>query len=522
MLTLRREAIPTAREPVAFHRRLGHSRDIESTSPSVTTRHASTIATGLFVFSLAAAFATMWMDQAGVEADRLLNAPLTTASELLCFGVVGAVLISRRPDLPFGWLLGLGAAANIALVGIGVPSLALAHRGHTGQVLAWGISLGVVQWVPTALEGIINVRFPSGQPSTRLARWLERCLSYGIAVALIGSYLGNSVMTDLRNRGQPLHNHRFLDGTWVTSVGNASLVLIPLLILLGILAGIGVIVRCLKATGIERAQLQWRAAGAAISLVLFPFSFAGLTSGAYGALAPLVFVSTLAIPVLRYQLWSGHRPPRRRRVGPVVSRRTLIEAQEEERRRLRRDLHDGLGPLLTGLRLNLDAVQAQFDSNPERAREHLATARQASAEVISDLRGLVYGLRPPALDELGLAGSLRLHLASLVKDSPLTVTIEADESLTLPAAVEVAVYRSASEAVTNVVRHSSARRCLVAIAFNGGDVVLTVADDGRVSDTWHAGVGLTSMRERAVGLGGTFIASSGPDGFQIEMTYPRK
>jgi signal transduction histidine kinase len=508
---------------LAFHLRLGHSRDIESTSPSFTTRHASTIATGLFVFSLAAAFGTMWMDQTGADAERLLNAPLTTASELLCFGVVGAVLISRRPDLPFGWLLGLGAAADIALVGIGVPSLALAYRGHSGQVLAWGISLGVVQWVPTALEGIINVRFPSGQPSTRLARWLDRCLSYGIAVALVGGYLGNSVMTDLKNPGQPLRNHRFIDGTWVTSVGNATLVLIPLLILLGILAGIGVIVRCLKATGIERAQLQWRAAGVAISLVLFPLSFfTGLTSGAYGALAPLIFVSTLVIPVLRYQLWSGNPLPRRRRVGPVVSRRTLIEAQEEERRRLRRDLHDGLGPLLTGLRLNLDAVQAQFDSNPERAREHLATARQASAEVISDLRGLVYGLRPPALDELGLAGSLRLHLASLVKDSPLTVTVEADESLTLPAAVEVAVYRSASEAVTNVVRHSTARRCRVAVAINGSNVVLTVDDDGRVFDTWHAGVGLTSMRERAVGLGGTFIASSGPDGFQIKMTYPRK
>ncbi len=367
-----------------------------------------------------------------------------------------------------------------------MPSLALAYRGNSGQAVAWGISLGVVQWVPTALEGIINVRFPSGQPSTRLARWLDRCLSYGIAVALIGGYLGNSVMTDLKNPGQPLRNHRFIDGTWVTSVGNASLVLIPLLIpLLGDprrhraspQAG-------LKATGTERAQLQWRAAGVAISLVLFPLSFfTGVTSGAYGALAPLVFVSTLMIPVLRYQLWSGNPLPRRRRVGPVVSRRTLIEAQEEERRRLRRDLHDGLGPLLTGLRLNLDAVQAQFDSNPERAREHLATARQASAEVISDLRGLVHGMRPPALDELGLAGSLRLHLASLVKDSPLTVTIEADESLTLPAAVEVAVYRSASEAITNVVRHSTARRCQVAVAVNGSNVVLTIDDDGNVFDT---------------------------------------
>jgi signal transduction histidine kinase len=471
------------------------------------------------VLSVAAAVGTLWVDRTGADVGQLLNDPLTTVSELLCFGVVGAVLIARRPDLPFGWVLGMGAAADIVLVGIGLPSLALAYRGHDGQLLAWGVGLGVVQWVPTALGGIINVRFPSGRPSSRLGHWLDRALRAGVAVALVGSYLGNSVM---RNLDKPLPSHRFIDGTWVTPVGNAALVVIPLVILLGILAGIGVIVRWRKATGIERRQLQWRAAGVVASLLLFPLGFSGVVSGVYGAITPLIFVSTLLIPVLRYQLWSGDPVPRRRRVGPLVSRRTLIEAQEEERRRLRRDLHDGLGPLLTGLRLNLDAVQVQLTSDPQKALEHLATAREVSAEVISDLRGLVYGLRPPALDELGLADSLRLHLTSLVKDSPLTVTLDAEERLTPPAAVEVAIYRSASEAVTNVMRHSAAQRCHVAVATSGPSIVLTVDDDGHVLGTWHAGVGLTSMHERAVELGGTFIASSGPSGFHIKVTYPRR
>jgi signal transduction histidine kinase len=487
--------------------------------PPFTTRHASAIAAVLLVLSVAAAAGTLWVDRTGTRAGRLLNDPLTTACELLCFGVVGAVLIARRPDLPFGWILGLGAGADIVLVGIGVPALGLVDRGHDGQLLAWGVCLSVVQWVPTALEGIINVRFPSGRPSSRLGHWLDRALCAGIVIALVGSYLGNSVTSEVK---KPLPSHRFLDGTWVTPIGNAALILIPLLILLGILAGIGVIVRCLKATGIERKQLQWRAAGAAASLLLFPLAFSGATGGAYGAVAPLIFVSTLAIPVLRYQLWSGDPVPRRRRVGPLVSRRTLIEAQEEERRRLRRDLHDGLGPLLTGLRLNLDAVQAQLTSDPEKALKHLATAREASAEVISDLRGLVYGLRPPALDELGLADALRLHLTSLARDSPLQVTLDAEAQLTPPAAVEVAVYRSASEAVTNVMRHSTALRCRVAVTTSGPSIVLTIDDDGHVFDTWHAGVGLTSMHDRAVELGGTFIASSGPAGFHIKLTYPRK
>jgi signal transduction histidine kinase len=504
---------------MAFPTRVGHSQKIETTVLPFTTRHASAIAAVLLVLSASAAVGTLWVDHTGAEAVQLLNDPLTTVSELLCFGVVGAVLIARRPDLPFGWVLGIGAAADIVLVGIGLPSLALAYRGHDRQLLAWGVGVSVVQWVPTALEGIINVRFPSGRPSSRLGQWLDRALCAGIAIALIGNYLGNSVARDLK---RPLPSHRFIDGSWVTPIGNATLVLIPVLILLGILAGVGVIVRWRKATGIERKQLQWRAAGVAASLLLFPLGFVGAVSDTYGAVTPLIFVSTLLIPVVRYQLWSGDPVPRRRRVGPLVSRRTLIEAQEEERRRLRRDLHDGLGPLLTGLRLNLDAVQVQLTSDPQKALQHLATAREVSAEVISDLRDLVYGLRPPALDELGLADSLRLHLTSLVKDSRLELTVDAEDQLTPPAAVEVAIYRSASEAVTNVTRHSAAQRCHVAVVTSGPSIVLTVDDDGHVVGTWHAGVGLTSMHERAVELGGTFIASSGPSGFHIELTYPRR
>jgi two-component system NarL family sensor kinase len=213
--------------------------------------------------------------------------------------------------------------------------------------------------------------------------------------------------------------------------------------------------------------------------------------------------------------------PARRRIGLLVSRRTLIEMHEQERRRLRRDLHDGLGPLLTGLRLNLDAAQAQLANDPEKALEHLSTARHVSAEVISDLRGLVYGLRPPALDELGLAGALRAQLSAVTHGSDTEVSLDVEDDAHLPAAVEVAVYRTATEAVTNVVRHGTARHCVVSTARTRRDVVLSVDDDGPITETWHPGLGLTAMRERAVELGGTFLASSGPDGFHIRATYPR-
>ncbi len=490
--------------------------------PSLPTPNADAIAAALLVLSLGAAIAVVSSSPRPTRPwRRLLNAPDTTTAELLCFGTVGAVLIARRPDLPFGWLLGLGAVANILLVGIGVPSLALALHGRGGELAAWGLGLGVLQWVPTALVGVVNVRFPSGRPSSTLGRWLDRALRYGIVVGLIGNYLGDSVSTDAADALGPLPAHRFVDGTWVTPIGDAASFLVPLVILLGAMAGIGVIVRCFRASGIERRQLQWRAAGSAGSLALFPLAIAGAIPAAVYAIEPLVFVATLVIPVLRYQLWSGAPLPRRRRVGPLVSRRTLIEAREEERRRLRRELHDGLGPLLTGLRLNLDAAQAQLASDPEKASQHLSTARQASAEVISDLRGLVYGLRPPALDELGLAGALRTQLAAVTDGSAIAFSLDIDDTLNLPAAVEVAVYRTATECVTNVMRHSTAQHCGLSLAKTGADVVLSVDDDGRVSDTWHAGVGLTAMLERADELGGSFLASSGPDGFHVKATYPR-
>ena len=507
---------------MAFADDIGHAQGIETTVPSFSKRHATGMAAALLVLSVTTAVAAIWVDRTHWVGAKLLNDPEAATAELLCFGTVGAVLIARRPDLPFGWLLGLGAVADVLLVGIGVPSLALAYQGRGGELAVWGVGLGVLQWVPTAIAGIINVRFPSGQPSSSLGHWLDRTLRYGIVVCVVANYVGDSVTRDAEGAVGPLQARRFIDGTWVTRIGNASIVLVPILILLGALAGIGVIVRCFKASGIERKQLQWRAGGVAAALVLFPLTIADALPAAASVADPLVFVTTLVIPVLRYQLWSGAPVPRRRRVGLVVSRRTLIELHEEERRRLRRDLHDGLGPLVTGLRLNLDAAQAQLATNPEKALEYLTNARQASAEVISDLRGLVYGLRPPALDELGLAGTLRAQLPGFAEGSGVELLLDVDDTMTVPAAVEVAVYRTATEAVTNVVRHGRAQRCTVSLTETAADVVLRVNDDGPVSDTWYAGVGLTAMRERAVELGGTFLASSGPEGFHVQATYPRK
>lgn len=188
-----------------------------------------------------------------------------------------------------------------------------------------------------------------------------------------------------------------------------------------------------------------------------------------------------------------------------ASRQRLVTAKEEERLRLRRDLHDGLGPKLAALGLKLDAARSLVDHKPEQSRELLGAVKGDIRETIEDIRRLVYGLRPPALDELGLVGAVRecIQRFDTGVDGTPDITLDAPDRMpSLPAAVEVAAYWIANEAVTNAVRHARARRCEVSLRLADA-LVLTVRDDGTgLRENWRAGVGTSSMAERAAELGG--------------------
>jgi two-component system NarL family sensor kinase len=205
------------------------------------------------------------------------------------------------------------------------------------------------------------------------------------------------------------------------------------------------------------------------------------------------------------------------------SRERLVTAREEERRRLRGDLHDGLGPTLAGAVLTIDAARRVLASDPEAADALLDRAAASVEGTVADVRRLVYGLRPPALDQLGLAGALRQHAATLtLGDARLTCEVVAPDPLPpLPAAAEAAAFRIAQEALTNVARHAHARRAVVSIAV-GEALRLEVNDDGLgLPLDRHAGVGLTSMRERATELGGSFdIAPAAAGGTLIRVEIP--
>jgi signal transduction histidine kinase len=195
-----------------------------------------------------------------------------------------------------------------------------------------------------------------------------------------------------------------------------------------------------------------------------------------------------------------------------TSRRS--SAREEERRRLRGDLHDGLGPTLAGAVLTIEAAQRVLASDPETANALLERAAASVEGTVSDVRRLVYGLRPPALDELGLTGALRQHAAALSNgNGGLTCDVVAPDPMPpLPAATEVAAFRIAQEALTNVARHARAQHATVSIAIDD-TFQLRIEDDGSgLRADQPAGVGLTSMRERANELGGSLTASTPPRG----------
>jgi signal transduction histidine kinase len=209
------------------------------------------------------------------------------------------------------------------------------------------------------------------------------------------------------------------------------------------------------------------------------------------------------------------------------SRERLVTAREEERRRLRRDLHDGLGPALATVTLQAEAARDLISSAPQRSAALLDDLIAQSQTAIADIRRLVYDLRPPALDDLGFVGALRAQ-AARYDHSGLRITLDAPADLPpLSAAVEVAAYRIVQEALTNVARHAQARSCTIRLALasrsrqpNGDDsttgsdlLALEICDDGRgLAADRRAGVGLSSMRERAAELGGTCTIEPAPAG----------
>jgi two-component system NarL family sensor kinase len=205
-----------------------------------------------------------------------------------------------------------------------------------------------------------------------------------------------------------------------------------------------------------------------------------------------------------------------------AARERLVTSREEERRQLRRDLHDGVGPVLAGLGFTAEAAARALPADPARAAQLLSSVHRQASSAITAVRQISRGLGSVPLAELGLAEAVR-HLADPAGEAGMEVAISLPDALpALPAATEVAAYRIAAEAVTNALRHSRATRLTVELGVAQGQLVLRITDDGIGMPPERAeGVGMASMRQRAEELGGAWsLRSASGTGTAVETSLP--
>jgi two-component system, NarL family, sensor kinase len=208
----------------------------------------------------------------------------------------------------------------------------------------------------------------------------------------------------------------------------------------------------------------------------------------------------------------------------VASRADLIAAREDERQRLRQNLHDGLGPALTGVMLKAAAARRLATTEPANSAVLLRELERNVAAAIADVRGLVDELRPPVLDGRGLVGALQDYVDSVQTPSGPRLQLSTDgvaDLGQLAESVEVAAYRIATESLTNVLRHAHAESASIALWVDDNhQLQMKITDDGVVRTPWIAGVGLSSMRDRAAALGGRISAGPGASGGEVRVTLP--
>ena len=207
------------------------------------------------------------------------------------------------------------------------------------------------------------------------------------------------------------------------------------------------------------------------------------------------------------------------------SRARLVAAQEHERQRIQRDLHDGLGPTLASMRLRLEACLELAESDATDLVDELEQLHALVGQATADIRRLVHDLRPPVLDQLGLVAALQQHVERFSRDTAVAVCMHTDPSMQVPPSAEVALFRVAQEALLNVHKHARATRVDVRVEQRPGEVVLEVTDNGvglaEDAAVSGRGAGLRGMRDRADLLGGRLqVARNERGGTRLVLTLP--
>ena len=417
--------------------------------------------------------------------------PLLQAALALGWAVPGIVLAVRRWSLPF-WPLAQLAAASHAVAAL------LVAASPDGAWTVWVASWLVVVELPV-LAAIVQL-FPTGRPVAGWRPYLLASVAAGAAGVLAAAI-------------------EALPGADPSLADAAGLVAVPLLAFAAVGGVVPLVVRWRRTADGERRAVAWLLVVLGAGVVVPAMVAAG---GRSGEVAAQVFtvgqLAFICVAVLRSRVW-GLAPMMRRSLHRVVS------ATDAERRRIRAELHDGVGAGLTAVRLKIDAAAQLIDDRPDRAAEMLGSASSDIGTVLDEVRHLIDGLRPAVLDRMDLAAALRLQADELSAHAPgLEITVVDEGRLEhLAPGADVPVYRLVTEAMHNVVRHADATRCEVRVSSSDGEVVIDVSDDGRGPEGVASdGLGLSSMAARASEVGGYVVAGARPErGFRLRAVIPR-
>lgn len=426
--------------------------------------------------------------------ERIGSAPIGVALLAVVVLVLSLVLVTRRSRSTALRLLFIVAAAHVADITtweIGLQPTDFARGGLFLAVFAVASLFNLVFW--SAIVHLLAV-YPTRSPLVARRPAL-------VPLIYLGPIAAFAVLAIVA---------RLLGGTsleWVDRLA-ACHAIVASAMLIAIIGS--VVAGYRRTTGRVRRSIRWVAvalffaAAATLAFLTLPIIATGTTLLPRNVVDLLVLPvpATLVVAIVRDRLFQVALLSR--------SREKIVAAREDERRKLRRDLHDGLAPTLAAVGLKLDLARQTVRADPAVAEETIDDIRREVREVIADIRRMSRELRPPSLDALGLTGAVRQQADALQGPGGPTITVAADAGLPpLPAAVEVAAYRIAIEGMMNVVRHADATTCEVRLALVGNELEIDVADDGRGVDAGGGGVGMRSMRERAAEIGGDVTIGPG-------------
>ncbi len=211
-------------------------------------------------------------------------------------------------------------------------------------------------------------------------------------------------------------------------------------------------------------------------------------------------------------------PTSRAEIGRLAEARSqAVIAAEAERRRIERDLHDGLQPLLVSLAVDLGIAEARFSKDPDGSRTLLARAHADAKTAIEELRSIVRGIHPSVLDGRGLDAAL----SALIASCPVPVSLHVDLPMRLDPSREAAAYYVAAEAITNIAKHANSRSATVTVGADDHSLGVVIEDDGCGGARFEPGGGLAGLAARIRSIDGTFAVSSPPGGpTRVEAVIP--